>query len=250
MSGVYNGGSGLEQSLKAILFDVDGTLADTEEAHRTSFNRAFHDQGLEWHWDVPLYGELLKVTGGKERIRHFVETRLDQPPAGFSDDFVKMLHQAKTRHYTTLMAQGDVPLRPGIERLIRDAHAAGLVLAIATTTTEENVSALLQASLGLRWQQYFAEVGCGDVVPHKKPAPDIYHWVLDRIGLAPSSCIALEDSNNGLRSSLAAGIRTVVTVNAYTRHQDFTGALAVLDDLADLGPFYALTGLKLLPVSH
>lgn len=240
----------MEHSLKVILFDVDGTLADTEEAHRTSFNRAFRERGLDWYWDVPLYGELLKVTGGKERIRHFVETRLDHPPAGFSDDFVKALHQAKTHHYTTLMAQGEVPLRPGIERLIKDAHAAGLVLAIVTTTTEENVSALLQASLGSEWQRYFAEVGCGDVVPHKKPAPDIYHWVLDRIGFAPSSCIALEDSNNGLRSSLAAGIRTVVTVNAYTRHQDFTGALAVLDDLSDLGRFYELAGLNLPQVSH
>lgn len=232
-------------TLKAIIFDVDGTLADTEDGHRKSFNKAFAENGLDWNWDVALYDKLLKVTGGKERIKYYVQDWLPdfKKPADY-DGFVKNLHIVKTGHYTTMLREGAIPLRPGIKQLISDARKAGITLAIATTTSPENVSALLEVGLGKDWANYFAANGCGDIVPHKKPAPDIYNWVLNELKLAPQDCIALEDSFNGLRSSLAAGIKTYITTNPYTSKQDFTGAAAVLDDLSDLPGFYKLIGLR------
>ena len=233
-------------TIKAIIFDVDGTLADTEDAHRKSFNKAFAESNLDWNWDVELYDKLLKVTGGKERIKYFVSDFLKgyTRPDNF-DDFVKKLHAVKTTHYTAMMRAGDVPLRPGIKQLINDARKAGLTLAIATTTSPENVGALLEVGLGKDWGSYFASVGCGDIVPLKKPAPDIYNWVLNEIRLPAADCIALEDSYNGLRSSLAAGIKTFITTNHYTRNQDFSGAAAVLEDLSNLPAFYKAAGLTL-----
>jgi beta-phosphoglucomutase-like phosphatase (HAD superfamily) len=233
-------------TIKAIIFDVDGTLADTEEGHRQSFNKAFIENGLDWHWDVALYDKLLAVTGGKERIKYFVESFLTgyHKPQDF-EEFVKHLHKVKTAHYTSMLREGHIPLRPGIKQLIHKAHAAGITLAIATTTTPENVSALLEVGLGQDWAKYFAANGCGDIVPAKKPAPDIYLWVLDKLALTAADCIALEDSYNGLRSSLAANIKTYVTINHYTRSQDFTGAAAVFDDLSDLAGFCEIAGLKI-----
>ena len=233
-------------TIKAIIFDVDGTLADTEDGHRQSFNKAFAQSGLPWSWDVELYGKLLKVTGGKERIKYFVSDFLTgfTKPDDF-DGFVKKLHAIKTQYYTDMIGEGNVPLRPGVEKLIRNAHAAGITLAIATTTTPENVAALLEVGLGERWADLFAANGCGDIIPYKKPAPDIYLWVLEQLGLDASDCIALEDSENGLRSSLAAGIKTYVTTNHYTREQNFEGAAAIFSDLGDLDSFCQTAGLTL-----
>jgi HAD superfamily hydrolase (TIGR01509 family) len=231
---------------KAILFDVDGTLADTEDAHRIAFNQAFAENGLDWNWDDTLYGKLLAVTGGKERIRYFVSDFLGSyaKPENF-DDFVRHLHKVKTAHYTAMLANGCIPLRPGIRQVMEDARATGIKLAIATTTSPENVAGLLEAGLGKNWASYFAANGCGDIVLHKKPAPDIYFWVLDKLGLPAVDCVALEDSENGLRASLAAGIRTFITTNRYTRGQDFTGAAGVFDDLSDPASFYQEAGLAL-----
>lgn len=221
----------------ALIFDVDGTLADTErDGHRPAFNLAFAEHGLDWHWDEALYGDLLAVTGGKERIRHFVErhdpARMDDP--GF-DQLVRRLHAAKTAHYLRLVDSGRLPLRPGVAETIYAARAAGIRLAIATTTTPENVTALLRATLGDDSPGWFEVIGAGDVVPAKKPAPDIYSWVLDRLGMPPENCLAVEDSANGLQSALGAGLRGLVTRNDYTADQDFTGALRVVDRLDELG---------------
>jgi HAD superfamily hydrolase (TIGR01509 family) len=221
--------------LKALLFDVDGTLADTErDGHRPAFNAAFQESGLDWHWDVPLYGELLTVTGGKERIRHYVDRFC--PDAAKAADFaarVLALHQAKTRHYTGLLSAGGIPLRPGVRRLLEEARAAGLTLAVVTTTTPENVTALLRHSLAAEAVDWFAVIAAGDIVPAKKPAPDIYLWAMQQLGLGPEACLAFEDSSNGIRAALGAGLKTVVTVNDYTREDDFSGALAVLSDLGE-----------------
>jgi HAD superfamily hydrolase (TIGR01509 family) len=233
-------------TIKAIIFDVDGTLADTEDAHRVAFNKAFSENGLDWIWDAALYDKLLAVTGGKERIKYFVSDFLSgyTKPENF-EEFVKHLHKVKTAYYTAMLADGQIPLRPGIKRLMDDARAAGILLAIATTTSPENVAGLLEVGLGEDWRHYFASIGCGDIVPHKKPARDIYDWVLSELRLAPQDCIALEDSSNGLRSSLAAGIKTFIVTNPYTRNQDFTGAAAVFDDLRDLEAFYQAAKLPL-----
>jgi HAD superfamily hydrolase (TIGR01509 family) len=233
-------------TIQAIIFDVDGTLADTEDGHRKSFNKAFAESGLGWNWDVALYDKLLKVTGGKERIKYFVESFLTgfTKPEDF-EEFVKHLHKVKTAHYTTMLREGHIPLRPGIRQLIADARNGGIRLAIATTTSPENVTTLLQQGLGVDGESWFEVIGCGDIVPHKKPAPDIYFWVLRKMGLPAADCIALEDSENGLRSSLAAGIKTFVILNRYTRNQNFDGAAGVFDDLNDLSNFYRVAGLPL-----
>jgi HAD superfamily hydrolase (TIGR01509 family) len=144
-----------------------------------------------------------------------------------------------------MLGNGLIPLRPGIKQLISEAHQAGITLAIATTTSPENVTALLEKNLGENWNDFFASIGCGDIVPLKKPAPDIYHWVLDELHIPAANCIALEDTHNGLQSAQGAGIKTYITTNAYTHTQDFTGAAAVFEDLSDLTNFYRLADLKL-----
>ncbi len=226
--------------LKALLFDVDGTLADTErDGHRPAFNAAFREFGLDWDWDVARYGELLAVTGGKERMRYYVERfRPDYSKPSDFEDLIVALHKAKTRHYTELLAGGGIPLRPGVERLLREARTAGLILGVATTTTPENVTALLRHSLAEDGGDWFAVIAAGDIVPAKKPAPDIYVWAMRQLGLRPEECLAFEDSENGLRASLGAGIQTVVTINDYPRDHDFSGALAVLRDLGGVGAPY------------
>jgi HAD superfamily hydrolase (TIGR01509 family) len=232
-------------ALEALLFDVDGTLADTErDGHRPAFNRAFEEFGLDWNWDAELYGKLLAVTGGKERIRYFVEHFLPgyQKPANF-DELVASLHKAKTRHYTEMLASGAIPVRPGIRRILDEARAAGLRLAVVTTTTPENVTGLLQHSLDENAESWFEVIAAGDIVPAKKPAPDIYHWALKEMQLDPSQCLAFEDSHNGLRASRGAGVKTVITVNGYTAHEQFDEAVAVLSDLGEPEtPFEVLKG--------
>jgi HAD superfamily hydrolase (TIGR01509 family) len=232
-------------ALKALIFDVDGTLADTErDGHRVAFNAAFREFGLDWDWDVELYGKLLAVTGGKERIRFYVdEFRKDYSrPADF-DDLVISLHQAKTRHYTELLGHGRIPMRPGVARLLHEAKEAGLRLAIATTTTPDNVTALLRHSLAPDAEQWFEVIAAGDIVPAKKPAPDIYVWALEKLRLDPSECLALEDSENGIRASAGASLRTLVTVNDYTKEHEFSDAVAVLSDLGEPdAPFTVIAG--------
>lgn len=222
-------------TLLALLFDVDGTLADTErDGHRPAFNQTFQDAGLDWHWDVALYGKLLAVTGGKERMKYYIDHfRPDYRKPDNFDDLVADLHKAKTRHYAALAAQGGIPMRPGVKRLLNEAREAGLRLAIATTTTPENVTVLLEHSLGAGTPDWFEVIAAGDIVPAKKPAADIYHYALEKMGLNPADCLAFEDSENGLRSSLGAGLKTLVTVNDYTLEHDFTGAAVVLSDLGE-----------------
>jgi HAD superfamily hydrolase (TIGR01509 family) len=233
-------------AFEALLFDVDGTLADTErDGHRPAFNASFAEAGLDWVWDVALYGELLAVTGGKERIRYYLERwRPDWRGPSDLTGFIAELHRSKTRHFVELLREGRIPLRPGVLRLLREARAAGVRLGIATTTTPENVTVLLESSGEPGLADWFEVVGAGDVVPSKKPAPDIYLWALERLGLGAGACIAFEDSDNGVRSARAAGVGTiVVTESAYTMGQDFSGARIVLDHLGDPGqPCAVLAG--------
>ncbi len=224
--------------LKALIFDVDGTLADTEkDGHRVAFNAAFKDAGLDWDWDAALYGELLSVTGGKERMRHFIEgwsPAFEAP--GDMAEWIAGLHRSKTGHYTQLLSEGAIPLCPGVERLLNEARAAGIRLAIATTTTPANVTALLEHTLGPESLDWFEVIAAGDIVPAKKPAPDIYTWALGKMALDPAETIAFEDSGNGVLSAADAGIENiVVTVNDYTDDHDFQRATAVLDGFGEPG---------------
>ncbi|MDA0268810.1 MAG: HAD family hydrolase [Cyanobacteria bacterium] len=231
--------------LKALIFDVDGTLAETErDGHRVAFNQTFGAAGLDWHWSIALYGQLLNVTGGKERIRYYLE--LEQPllPAGVDiTALIADLHQAKTQRYRALVESGQVQLRPGIRRLIASARAAEIRLAIATTSHFDNAIALLETTLGPDSPSWFEVIAAGDVVPHKKPAPDIYHYVLEKLQLNPAHCLVLEDTDHGLMSAHGAGLTTVITVSNYTRQQNFATAGQVLEHLGEPGqPTQVLAG--------
>jgi HAD superfamily hydrolase (TIGR01509 family) len=222
--------------LEALLFDVDGTLADTEDTHRVAFNAAFAEAGLNWFWDEALYAQLLRVTGGRERIRYFIDGHVPSfRPDGDLDAFIAGLHREKTRVYVQMLARGDVPLRPGVERLIREARDQELRLAIATTTTPDNVYSLLEHSFNTDATGWFELIAAADAAPIKKPAPDVYHYALDRLGLPPERCLALEDSANGVIAARQAELEVVVTVNGYTQGQDFSGAALVLDGFGEPG---------------
>ena len=214
-------------ALKALLFDVDGTLAETEEVHRAAFNEAFAESGIDWQWDQPLYHELLRVTGGKERIAHFVE-RSGLPQSAFPFERIAALHQLKTKIYTRMVDDGEIALCPGIEALIKEARGSGLVLAITTTTSRVNVERLLCATLGAESLLWFAAYVTGERVRRKKPDPEVYQVALDELGLSPGACLALEDAPQGLAAARAAGIATVVLESAYSCGADFDGALEVI----------------------
>jgi len=232
------------KKLTTLLFDVDGTLADTEEIHRQSFNTAFKQAGLDWHWSQQMYAGLLAVTGGKERIRHFLEKYLPEfTPPGDLDVYIATLHAAKTAVYTETVAAGNLPMRPGVKRLLDEARQAGLRLGIATTTTPANVSALLQHNLALDSESWFEVIAAGGIVAAKKPAPDIYHYAMQAMGVSADECLAFEDSANGLLSARAADLQTLVTVSEYTQGHDFHGAVLVLDHLGEPEqPFRVISG--------
>ena len=221
--------------LRALIFDVDGTLAETErDGHRVAFNRAFRDAGLPWEWSVEEYGRLLAIPGGKERIAHDWSRR---DPQGADDvpraRAIRAIHARKTKHYVALVEQGAVRLRDGISRLIAEARSQSVRLAIATTTSPENVEALLHCALHRDAPGWFEVIGAGDIVANKKPAPDIYRLVLSQLGLPAHECVAIEDSPAGLQAGLAAMIPTLVTTGVYCTDANFSGALGVLDGLGE-----------------
>lgn len=219
-------------SIEALIFDVDGTLADTEEVHRIAFNTAFDRLGVGWSWSRAEYRRLLEVTGGKERIAAYIGSL----PLGAAERqrllaAVPALHAEKTRFYGELVDEGALTLRDGVERLLHEAAEQGCRLAIASTTTAANINALLGATLGPRGLDLFAVIACGDQVRAKKPAPDIYRLVLDTLGLPPEQALAIEDSAHGLRAATAAGLWTLVTPTFWTEDGDFSRAGLVLPGL-------------------
>jgi HAD superfamily hydrolase (TIGR01509 family) len=217
--------------IKAVIFDVDGTLAETEEVHRVAFNRAFVDAGLDWSWDQELYRRLLKVTGGKERIAHFLDIS-GAPPR--SADEIAALHKAKTAIYTRMVEGGEVLLRPGIAELLDALRERGTKLAIATTTSVPNIEALLSSTLGPRWRDRFVAVAAGDMVEKKKPAPDVYDLALRLLDLPAADCVAVEDSRNGIFSAKGAGLRVIAVRSAYCGDDDLCGADLALEDCRGL----------------
>ncbi len=230
--------------LKALLFDVDGTLAESEDIHREAFNAAFREFGVSWHWDRAIYREILSVGGGRERIRHYIER--SAPEACQRPDFysyVDAMYNAKSRAYAEMLAESGVWVRPGVWRILNECRDAGIRLAICSAASERSLRQVFENGLGMDVFDWFEVVGHGDLVSARKPAPDIYQWVLKEMMLPPQACLAIEDSPQGLRSSLAAGVAAVVSVSKYFEGEDFSGAVAVVSDLGEPGlPFTILSG--------
>ena len=236
---------GLLATLKALIFDVDGTIADTErDGHLVAFNMAFKEEGLDWDWSAELYGKLLAVTGGKERMRYYLdEFRKESPDVEDLDAYIAHLHARKTHYYVSLLNEGSIPLRPGIERLLAEAREQGIRLAISTTTTIDNVTVLINNTLGSHAVDWFEVIAAGDVVPKKKPAPDIYQYALEKLNLPAENCIAFEDSENGIKSAAGAGLQSIITINDYTKDHQFVGALIVVDHMGEPDmPFNVIEG--------
>lgn len=216
----------------AILFDVDGTIADTEEAHREAFNAAFADFGLDWRWSRCTYKPLLKVTGGKERMRHY-STLLDPSRTGETALPINEIHARKTKYFGDIIVSGTVELRPGIHRLMHAARKLNIKLAIATTMSRPSLDALLPHLLGVDSYDMFSSIATGDRVAAKKPAPDIYELALSELNVPASRAIAIEDSAVGLEAARAAGLPTLIAPSSYTQGEDFSGAALVVSDLGE-----------------
>lgn len=219
--------------LRALIWDVDGTVAETErDGHRVAFNRAFEEAGLPWRWDVAEYAELLEVTGGRERILAYLQRRGDAPAGETEREaLARRLHPRKNAVYAELVVQGGIAARPGVLRLMHECKAAGVALAIATTTSRANVDALFSSLLGGDWEARFGAVVCAEDAPDKKPHPQAYALVLQRLRVGADEAFALEDSPNGLKAARGAGIACGVTRSAYFAEARFDGATWVRDDL-------------------
>ena len=222
--------------IKALIFDCDGVLVDTErDGHRVGFNRAFAQMGIDAEWDVALYGKLLLVAGGKERMRAYFD-EYGWPEGADSaearDELIVKLHKLKTEITAGLVAEGGLPLRPGIGRIVDEAIAAGVRLGVCTTSNPKFIDAVLDL-FGPERKARFEFVHAGDVVAKKKPAPDIYLLALETLGLPPHECMVIEDSRNGLLAARGAGLPTLVTTSTYTVDEDFTGAVKVVPELGD-----------------
>jgi HAD superfamily hydrolase (TIGR01509 family) len=222
--------------IEALIFDCDGVLVDTErDGHRVGFNRAFAEMGIGAEWDVDLYGELLLVAGGKERMRAYFD-RFGWPESTGSEEakdaLIKELHRLKTEITASLVAEGGLPLRPGIARIVDEAIAARVRLGVCTTSNPKFIDAVLDL-FGPERKAKFDFVHAGDVVAKKKPAPDIYLLALETLGLPPHHCMVIEDSRNGLLAARGAGLPTMITTSTYTVDEDFTGAVKVVPELGD-----------------
>jgi HAD superfamily hydrolase (TIGR01509 family) len=228
--------------LRALIWDVDGTVAETErDGHLVAFNRAFESLALPWRWDDALYGRLLKVAGGRERLLYDMAGRNEAPAAlAAREALASELHRRKNVHYANIVAQGGIAARPGVTRLMNECSQAGVLMAVATTTSRSNVVSLFASLFGADWQQRFAGVVCAEDAPVKKPDPQAYLLALQKLGVAAGEAFALEDSPNGLAAALAAGIACGVTRSVYFADADFGGAAWVRADLEAPAPITLL----------
>lgn len=220
--------------MKALIFDCDGVLVDTEkDGHRVAFNETFRAFGLEDEWDVPYYGELLQIAGGKERMRHHFESKGWPDAAGEDHDaFIASLHAHKTGVFTDLIASGRLPLRTGVARLVDEAVAANVRLGVCTTSNPKAIDGVLDL-LGPERKAKFEFVLAGDVVSRKKPDPEIYNLAKERLSLPVEECVVIEDSRNGMLAAIGAGLPVLITTSTYTVDEDFSGAIGVVPELGD-----------------
>jgi beta-phosphoglucomutase-like phosphatase (HAD superfamily) len=230
--------------LEAVIFDVDGTLADTEEVHRRAFNRAFKEFDLDWNWTPKIYEELLSISGGYERITYYAGDLAEQfRHAGEFSRFAQDVHKVKSRFYIEMLEAGEIPLRTGVRRLLEEIRDSQLMLAIATSSTYANLKTLLDRNLPANWMSWFSAISTCDTITKKKPSPAVYESVLGILEIGPTRAIAIEDTVNGCLSATAAGLSSVITTHFFTRNHHFPSAAIVLDSLGDQdAPFKIIRG--------
>ena len=220
--------------LKALLWDVDGTLAETErDGHRVAFNMAFEACGIAWRWDEAHYGELLRITGGRERLMFDMNRRADAPPFAERDAIARAIHASKNAFYAEFVNSGGIPLRGGVLALMQQCRERGVRMGIATTTSRSNLEALMRVHLGQRWAQGFAVTVCGEDVQRKKPDPEVYLEALRALAIGPLEAVAIEDAPGGVAAARAADIPVVVTRSAYFALAPIEGAVAIGPGLHD-----------------
>ncbi len=220
--------------LKALIWDCDGVLAETEkDGHRVAFNQVFAEEGLGVEWDVEKYGEMLKIAGGKERMRTIVNAPDFTKDVGDKDEYIKKLHKRKTDIYMEMIEAGKLPPRDGVARLMTEAHAKGIRIAIASTSNVRGVSLIAEHNLGDEIFGWIEHILAGDVVPKKKPAPDIYLLALEKLGISADEALVVEDTQNGVDAAKSAGIKMLVTRSEYSKGEDFPDAVLAVDSLGD-----------------
>ncbi len=230
--------------LRGIIFDVDGTLADTEELHRLAFNKAFSDFDLDWHWSEQQYYDILSISGGKERFKYCLDNDLElKDQIKDVPGFIIDLHRCKSEHYQNLLRSDELQLRSGVERLISEAIDEDISLGIATSSSTDNFNTLVEQTLSVDPNEIFKTIVTCDVVSDKKPCPVVYQCAMSGLGLTPEVCVAIEDTSNGNEAAINAGITSIITTHAYTKDNDFNGASLVIDKLGETNePFTSSQG--------
>ena len=220
--------------LKGIIFDVDGTIADTEEIHRQAFNQTFEENKLNWHWSIEDYRKILFISGGKERFRKFLnKDETLKKEVGDPEKFIQKLHKQKSENYRALLKSDGIEFRPGIVRLINEARENKIQLGVATSSSMANLTTLFNKIMNVEPNELFNSIVTSDTVQEKKPSPAAYQCVLAGLGLNADTCIAIEDTQNGNIAALEAGLKTIITTHAYTTDNDFSGASIVLNNLGE-----------------
>ena len=222
------------KKMKALIFDCDGVLVDTEkDGHRVAFNRAFAQKGYDFQWDVALYGELLQVAGGKERMRHYFDKNGWPDNVIDRESFIKEMHHLKTNLFMEIIESREIPLRTGVERIVDEGISDNMILAVCSTSNERAVNLIVEKLLGPERKKHFKAILAGDVVSKKKPDPEIYNLAKKQLGLKGNECLVVEDSRNGLLAAKAAGMHCIITTSGYTGTEDFSEADAVFDELGN-----------------
>jgi len=227
---------------EALIFDVDGVIAETEaDGHRVAFNRVFEEEGIDAHWDVDTYGRLLSIAGGKERMKTVIYSEEFRRDVGDKEEYIKKLHKRKTEIFQQLVAEGKLPARRGVRRLIHEAHSSRIKLGIATTSNINAATFLIKNALGEEIFGYFDAVLAGDIVKRKKPDPEIYNLAAQRLKVGNGECAVVEDMVIGLRAAKAARMKCIITKSYYSRNDDFAGADLVVDHLGEPGDAVVVT---------
>ena len=223
------------EKIKALIFDCDGVLAETErDGHRVAYNQAFKEYGIDAEWDTLEYAKLVKISGGKERMKaYFSEDTARFPIEQFNDEYIQKLYECKTSIFIDMLMSNKLQFRTGIKRIIKEAYDRKILLFVCSTSHLNSVRSLLKVNLGEENMDYFTELFCGDIVKRKKPSPEIYNLVKSKYGLKGSDCIVIEDSRNGLLAAKRAGMHCIVPPSFYTIDEDFSEADVVVSCLGD-----------------